>query len=122
MLLRVRVRVRVIYVSPVHPNIPKGLVVFYVDEFVVTVASSSHRRNVQLLLGHYRSLRRIAPTKRLSLSVTKTELNQWRTLPERSPPSVAGVTLNHLGFPPENEVRWLGYWSTPALLTNAHFA
>ena len=31
----------VIYVSPLHPNIPKGLILSYVDDFVVTVASCS---------------------------------------------------------------------------------
>ena len=36
----------VIYVSPLHPLIPRGLVLSYVDDFVITVASASHRRNV----------------------------------------------------------------------------
>ena len=112
----------VIYVSPLHPPIPRGLVLSYVDDFVVTVASASHRRNVQLLQSHYRSLCRIAAPKRLSFSVPKTELVHWRTPQERAPPSTAGVRLDDLYFSPKNEIRWLGYWFTPSLSTNAHFS
>ena len=75
----------VIYVSPLHPPISKGLVLSYVDDFVVTVASASHRRNVQLLQSHYRSLCRIAAPKRSSFSVPKTELVHWCT-PQNAPP------------------------------------
>ena len=112
----------VIYVSPLHPPIPRGLILSYVDDFVITVASASHRRNVKLLQSHYRSLCRIAAPKRLSFSVPKTELVHWRTPQERAPPSSAGVRLDDLYFPPKDEVRWLGYWFTPSLSTNAHFA
>ena len=112
----------IIYVSPLHPLIPRGLVLSYVDDFVITVASASHRRNVQLLQSHFRSLCRIAAPKRLSFSVPKTELVLWRTSQERAPPSTAGVRLDDLYFSPKNEIRWLGYWFTPSLSTNAHFA
>ena len=112
----------VIYVSPLHPCIPKGLILFYVDDFVVTVASSSHRRNVQLLQSHYRCLCRIAAPKRLAFSVPKTELIHSRMPQVRSPPSTAGVRLDDLYFPPKTEVRWLEYWFTLALATNAEFA
>jgi len=57
--------------------IPKGIVISYVDDFVVTVSSSSHRRNVQLLQGHFRSLCRIAAPRGLTFSVPKTELIHW---------------------------------------------
>ena len=80
----------VIYVSPLHPPIPRGLILSYVDDFVVTVASASHRRNVQLLQSHYRALCRIAAPKRLSFSVPKTELVHWRTPQERAPPLLCG--------------------------------
>ena len=86
----------VIYVSPLHPPIPRGLVLSYVDDFVVTVASASHRRNVQLLQSQYRSLCRIAAPKRLSFSVPKTELIHWRT-PWSAPPPLpqeSGLTTN----------------------------
>ena len=112
----------VIYVSPLHPPIHRGLILSYVDDFVITVASASYRRNVQLLQSHYGSLCRIAAPKRLSFSVPKTELVHWRTPQERAPPSTAGVRLDDPYFSPKNEIRWLGYWFTPSLSTNAHFA
>ena len=112
----------VIYVSPLHPVIPEGIVVSYVDDFVVTVSSSSHRRNVQLLQGHYRSLCRIAAPRGLAFSVPKTELIHWRTLQERSPPSKAGVRLDDLYFSPKDTVRWPGYWFTPSLSTSTPFS
>jgi len=112
----------VIYVSPLHPAIPKGIVISYVDDFVVTVSSSSHRGNIQLLQGHYRSLCSIAAPRGLTFSVTKTELIHWCTPQERSPPSTAGVRLDYLYFSPKDMVRWLGYWFTPPLSSSAHFS
>ena len=69
----------VIYVSSLHPPIHKGIILSYVDDFVVTLASSSHRRNIQLLQSNYWSLCRKAAPKGLSFSVPKTELIHWRT-------------------------------------------
>ena len=92
----------IISVSPLHPTIPKGLILSYVDDFVVTVASSSHRRNVQLLQSHNHSLCRITAPKRLSFSVPKTELIHRHTPQERSPSSSAGVRLDDLYFPPKD--------------------
>ena len=99
----------VIYVSPLHPLIPGGLVLSYVDDFVVTVESASHRRNVQLLQSHYRSVCRIAAPKPLSFSVPKTELVHWSTPQERAPSSTAGARLDDLYLSPKDEIRWLGY-------------
>jgi len=115
-------RLFVIYVSPLHPVITKGIVISYVDDFVVTVSSATHRRNVQLLQGHFHSLCRISAPRGLTFSVPKTELIHWRTPQERSTPSRAGVRLDDLYFSPKDEVRWLGYWFTPSLSPNAHFS
>jgi len=112
----------VIYVSPLHPEITKGIVLSYVDDFVVTVSSSSHRRNVQLLQRHFCSLCHATAPKGLTFSVPKTELIHWRTPLERSAPSKAGVRLDDLYFPPNDELRWLGYVFTPSLSPNAHYS
>ena len=112
----------VIYISPLYPVITKGIVISYVDDVVVTVSSSSHRRNVQLLQGHFHSLCRIAVPRGLTFSIPKPDLIHWPTPQERSPLSKAGVRLDDLYFSPKDKVRWLGYWFTPSLSPNAHFS
>lgn len=39
----------VIYVSSLHAPIPRGIIISYVDNFVVTVASQSYRSNIRRL-------------------------------------------------------------------------
>ena len=39
----------VIYVSSLHLQIPRSLIISYVDDFAVTVASPSYRTNIRLL-------------------------------------------------------------------------
>jgi len=39
----------VIYVSSLHLEIPRSLIISYIDDFAVTVASPSYRTNVRLL-------------------------------------------------------------------------
>jgi len=112
----------VIYVSSLYPVIDRGVVLSYVDDFVVTVSSSSNRNNIQLLQCYFRSLCRSAVPRCLTFSVLKTELIYWRTPQERSPPSKAGGCLDDLYFPPKDELRWLGYVFTPSLSPNAHYS
>ena len=38
-----------LYVAPLHTSIPRGLMVSYVDDFSITVASTSHRGNIRHL-------------------------------------------------------------------------
>jgi len=38
-----------LYVAPLHMSIPRGLMVSYVDDFSITVASSSYRGNIRCL-------------------------------------------------------------------------
>jgi len=51
-----------------------------------------------------------------------TELIDWYTPQERSPPSSAGIRLDKLYFSPKEELRWLGYWFTPSLTMDPHFS
>jgi len=110
-----------ISVSPLHMSIPKRLMVSYVDDFSITVASPTHRGNIRKL---QRLLNTIAAQGRdigVSFSVPKTELIHWRTPSQRSPPSIAPIDLQGHLFLPSKVVRWLGYWFTPALNTTHHF-
>ena len=64
----------VIYVSSLHLEIPRSLIISYVDDFAVTVASPSYRTNVRLLQKSFSALKRKASPINISFSVPKTEL------------------------------------------------
>ena len=83
-----------IYVAPLHFRIPTGIMVSYVDDFSLTVASPSHRSNIRRLQGLFLEISRRASTLDVSFSVPKTELIHWRTHSERSPPALSPITLD----------------------------
>ena len=112
-----------IYLSPLDLKIPKGLMISYVDDFSVTVASESHRTNIRRLQGIFRTLSRKGRTLNVEFSIPKTELIHWRSPSQRpSPPSRAPITLGGLVFHPAQVVRWLGFWLTPPLNSQQHFS
>jgi len=110
-----------LYVSPLHMSIPKGLMVSYVDDFSITVASPSHRGNIRQLQRLFNTVAARGRDIGVSFLVPKTELIHWRTPSQRSPPSMAPIELEGHLFQPSKVVRWLGYWFTPALNTTHHF-
>ena len=75
-----------IYIAPLHFRIPTGIMVSYVDDFSLTVASPSHRSNIQRLQGLFLEISRRASALDVSFSAPKTDLIPWRTQSERSPP------------------------------------
>jgi len=110
-----------IHVAPLHMSVPRGLMVSYINDFSITVASPSHRGNIRCL---QRLFSTIAPRGRdigMSFSVPKTKHIHWRTPSQRTPPSTAPIELEEQLFHSANVVRWLGYWFTPALTTTHHF-
>jgi len=111
----------VIYVSRLHSEIPKGLTLSYVDDFGLTASSTSYRRNVQILQGHYARLKARGSRLGVGFSIPKTELIHCRTNRDRAPISHGPVHLDGSVFKPKDEVRWLGYWFTPSMSTTTHF-
>jgi len=111
----------VIYVSRLHCEIPQGLTLSSVDDFGLTVSSSSYRRNIQSLQTHYAVLKARGAQLGVSFSIPKTELIHWRTIKDRGPVSRFLIHLDGSVFPPKDEVRWLGYWFTPTVSTTPHF-
>ena len=94
-----------LYVSPLDMSIPKGLIVSYVDDFSITVASPAHRDNIGRL---QRLLDTVAARGRdigVSFSVPKTELIHWQTPSQRSPPAIAPIELECHLFQPSKVVR-----------------
>jgi len=112
-----------LYVAPLHFGIPRGLMISYVDDFALTVASLSYRGNIRRLQDLFDRLERKASRLGVSFSVAKTELIHWRTPSQRhSPKCVAPIQIKGEVFHTGNSVRWLGYWFTPALDPAAHFS
>ena len=72
-----------LYVAPLHFRIPQGLMISYVDDFALTVASFSYRGNIHRLQELFEKLERKASRLGVSFSVPKTELIHWRTPSQR---------------------------------------
>lgn len=103
-----------IYIAPVYVNVPKGLMVSYVDDLSITVASGSHRTNIRCLQGIFRTLGHKGRSLDVEFSIAKTELIHWRMPSQRlSPPSRAPIALGGLVFHPAPVVRSLGFGLTP---------
>jgi len=109
------------YVAPLHMSIPRGPLVFYVNDFSVTVASPSYRSNVCRLQRLFSTIATKGRDIGMSFSVPKTELIHWRTPSQRTPLSHAPIELEGHVFRPSDVVRWLGYWFTPSLNTAHHY-
>ena len=93
------------------------------DDFALTVASLSYRRNIHRLQDLFDRLERKASRLGVSFAVAKTELMHWRTPSQRHPPKcVSPIQIKGELFHPGNLVRGLGYWVTPALDPAADFS
>jgi len=108
-------------VSRLHCVTPRGLTLSYVDNFRLTVSSTSYRRNIQSLQKQYVVLKTKGAWLGVGFSVPTTELIHWRTNRDRGPVSRSPIHLDGSIFHPKNEVRWLGYWFTPSISTTTHF-
>jgi len=112
-----------LYVAPLHFRIPRCLMISYVDDFALMMASLSHRGNIRQLQELCAKLERKASRQGLSFSVAKTQLIHLGTPSQRhSPKCVSPIQIKGEVFRPSNSVRWLGYWFTPALDPAAHFS
>ena len=112
----------VIYVSSLHLEIPRLLIISYVDNFAVTVASPSYRTNVRLLQKSFSSLKRKASPINISFSVPKTELIHWRTTRRNESPCSLLVQLEDQLFYPQTRLKWLGFIFTPFFDPRSHFS
>jgi len=112
----------VIYISSLHLDIPRSLIVSYMDNFAVTVTSLSYRTNVCLLQKSFLSLKRKAPPINISFSVPKTELIHWRTAWSNEPPCSLPVQLEDQLFYPQSCLKWLGFIFTPSCDPRSHFS
>ena len=112
----------VIYVSSLHLEIPRSLIITYVDDFAVTVASPAYRTNVRLLQKSFSALKRKAAPINICFSVPKTELIHWRTTRSNEPPCILPVHLEDQLFNPQSRLKWLGFIFTPSFDPRSHFS
>jgi len=112
----------VIYVSSLHLEIPRSLIISYVDNFAVTVASPSYRINVRLLQKSFSAVRRKASPINISFSVPKTELIHWRTARSNEPPCSLPVQLEDHLFYPQSHLKWLDFIFSPTFDSRSHFS
>jgi len=110
-----------LYVAPLHLAIPKGLMLSYVDDFSITLASESHQDNIHRLQITFTEIAGRGRDLGVSFSVPKTELMHWRTLSQRTPHATTPIELDGHFFHPQQVVRWLSYWLTPALTGTHHY-
>jgi len=112
----------VIYVSSLHLEVPRSLIISYVDDFGLTVAFPSYRTNVRLLQRSFSGLKRKASPINISFSVPKTELIHWRTTRSNEPPCSLLVQLEDQLFYSQYRLKWLGFIFTPAFDPRSHFS
>jgi len=100
----------VLYIASLHPTIPQGLAISYVDDLTITVGSDSVCSNIRALQYFFGIIQRRGADLGVAFSVLKTELIHWRTPKDRSDVSFAPIVINDMLFPPSQPVRWLGYF------------
>jgi len=111
----------VIYVSSLHLETPRSLIISEVDDFAVTVALPSYRSNVRLLQKTFSSLKRKASPINISFSIPRTELIHWRTTRSNEPQSSLPVQLEDHLFYPQSRQKWLGFIFTTSFDPRSHF-
>ena len=90
----------VLYIASLHPTLPQGLAISYVDDLTITVGSDSVRSNIRALQYYFGNIQRQGADLGVAFSVPKTELIHWRTPKDRSDVSFAPIVINDMLFPP----------------------
>jgi len=110
-----------LYVAPFHLAIPKGIMLSYVDDFSITVASMSYWDNLHRLQRTYTEISDRGRSRGVSFSVPITELIHWRTPSQGTPHATNPIQLDGQLFHPKQVIRWLSYWLAPALTATHHY-
>jgi len=111
----------VLYIASLHPTIPQGLAISYVNDLTITVGSDCVCSSICALQYYFGIIQRQGADLGVRFSVPKTELIHWRTPKDHSDVSFALIVINDMLFPPSQAVRWLGFWLTPTLHFSVHF-
>ena len=100
----------VIYVAPLHAPDGISFSLSYVDDFSLTVASTSYEQNSSKLIAAFDSLAAQGLAISVPFAPEKTEDIHWETYRQRSPPPLSPIQLGGQLITPSARVRWLGFW------------
>jgi len=110
----------VLYIASLHPLIPQGLAISYVNDLTLTVTSDSVQSNIRTLQHFFSVMHNQGVELGVAFSVLKTELIHWRTPKYCSDVFFAPIVINDMLFPSSQAVRWLGYWLTLTIHFSIH--
>jgi len=110
-----------LHIASLHPTIPQGLAISYVDGLTIPASSDSVPSNIHALQHPFSFIQRQGAELGVAFSVPKSELIHWRTPKDPSDVSFAPIVINDMRFPPSQAVRWLGYWLSPTIQSSIHF-
>jgi len=114
----------VIYVRALHPKVEDSDIFTssYVDDFQITVASTSWYRNTKILEERIQRMKSTAAGLGLSFSIAKTKLKHWRKPKEKGERSECTVMFqSHVIEPAGKAVKWLRFWHTDNGEKSTHF-
>jgi len=93
-----------LYITPLHSAIPRAIMLSYVNDFSITVASDPHRGNINCLQKIFGNTFQRGKDLGISFSVLKTELIHWRTPSQRTSQVTAPIELDRDLFHPSQVV------------------
>jgi ribonuclease HI len=96
---------------------PSGLQLSYIDDFSISVTSTSARKNIKLLATIASSLFQQAAAQKVEFDSDKTELIHFS---RQKMPITEGIQLGSIFIKPKQLVRWLGIWFDSKLTFKEH--
>lgn len=100
----------VIYLAPLHLNIPNEITFSYINDFALVTTSTSYCLNISALQHVWSKISCAAQQLQVGFSVAKTDLIHWRTTKDLSSRSSTPIVVNDTSFVPLKEVKWLSLW------------
>ena len=111
----------VIYVAPLHAPDGISFSLSFVDDFSLTVASTSYEQNSSKLIAAFDSLTTQGSAISVPFAPEKTEVIHWETYRQRSPAPLSPIQLGGQSITPSTRVRWLGFWFDQRRTGAVHF-
>ena len=111
----------VIYVAPLHAPDGISFSLSYVDDFSLTVASTSYGQNSSKLIAAFDTLTAQGSAISVPFAPENTEVIHWETYRQRSLAPFSPIQLGGQSITPSAKVRWLGFWFDQRRTGAVHF-